>query len=272
VILIVALILGLGAAVAVLVVATRGEGRDTREVPIRVTPPGGSFNEVYGTASATAEPIARLPGITVIGSGKTEVKPDTAIVRMTIGSGSGFDASDGPVKLIGEHKLDPVVDALVAAGAARDDIYVSTLGGSFGPDENAAVVAAEWPQPENVNKLLAAAQRAVRNDTPYNLQDVSVTFRRKDCDGPSEVVAREALADARKRAERVAALSHAKLGRLIAVSEAPSSAGFSTLVASTCGVGDVLSPAYLEYQLSPGTPHKVPVTTTLEVTFALASD
>jgi uncharacterized protein YggE len=272
VILIVVLILALvGAAAAAIVFATRGEGHSTRDVPIRVTPPTGSFHEVYGTSDATAGPIARLPGITVLGSGKAEIKPDTAIVRLTIGSGSGFDGSDGPVKLIGEHELDPVVDELVHAGADRDEIYVSTLGGSLGPDENAAVVALEWPRPENVNELVAAAQRAVRNDTPYNLQDISVAFRRKDCDRPSETVAREALADARKRAQRIAALSHAKVGRLIAVSEAPSSAGFASLTSSTCGVGDVLAP-YLEYQASAGTPHKVTVSTTLEVTFALASD
>src|SRR6266536_3371541 len=79
---------------------------------------------------------------------------------------------------------------------------------------------------------------------------------------------RAALADARKRAERLAALSHAKLGQLVAVSEATSNSYLSLFTQQRCGV-DTSAPALLDYQAGAATADKMTVSATLEVTFAL---
>jgi uncharacterized protein YggE len=267
--LVVGVLVAAGAIGAVL--AFDGDGDKTqKDEAIQVTPPSGSISSFGFSTGATAEPIARLPGVTVVGSGDVEVKPDTALVRLTIGSGSAFSSDGGPVKLVDEHELDPVLKALADAGVSKDDIYVNTFNGSFGPNEGAAVVALEWTHPREVKKLLAIAQRAVRNGTPYNLQDITVVFRRKDCDDPERSAMRAALADAQTREKRLASLSHMKLGRLIAVSEATTSAGaLAAFTSQSCGVGDVLTPGLFEYQASAGTADKLTVSATLEVTFAV---
>jgi uncharacterized protein YggE len=258
------------ATTAVLAFRGDGDGGESSEEPIQVTPPSSSSSS-FVTGRSTAEPIARLPGITVIGSGEVEVEPDTALVRLTVGSGSAFEGPNGGnVTLADEDDLDPVVEALADAGAPKDDIYVNTFGGSaFGPDEEAAVITLEWPRPREVKKILATAQRAIRKQTDYNLQGVAVVFMRDDCDGPDEKQLRAALADAQERAERLASLAHVKLGRLIAVSEATAGSSLSEFPTQGCGVHGLLAPGFFEYQSAAATADKMTLTTTLEVTFAV---
>jgi hypothetical protein len=255
----------------------RGDSDEASGEPIRIASPASGISS-YGSvgAGATSEPVARLPGITVIGSGEVEVKPDTALVRLTVGSGSGvvsgsvFPGNRGQtVQLVDEDKLDPVVDSLVDAGAPRDEIYVDTFGGSnFGPDNAAAVITLKWPRPKDVRELLRTAQRAISKETDLSFEDVAVALNREDCDDPDEKAANAALVDARKRAERLASLSHAKLGKLIAVSEATSTSYLSVFTQQRCGV-DTIAPGLLEYQAGAATADKMTVSTTLEVTFAL---
>jgi len=259
------------------VLVFRGDSDDAKAEPIRIATPGGVSISSYGSRSvgATAQSLARLPGVTVVGSGQVEVKPDTALVRLTVGSGSGavFPGNGGgqDVELIDEDKLEPIVDALVDAGAPRDEIYVDPFGNSnFGPSNTAAVITLEWPKPREVRELLSAAQREIRK-TSFTLQDVAVAFMRDDCEDADQKTVNAALADARKRAERLASLSNAKLGPLIAVSEATSGSSLSLLsvfAQQRCGV-DTVTPGSFEYQSGAATADKLKVSTTLEVTFAL---
>jgi uncharacterized protein YggE len=275
---------GLIAALVVVVVAaaltagavliSRADDDEASAESIKVTSPTASVGiSSVGVATGTAQPIARLPGITVLGVGAVEVKSDVALVRLAVGSGSGFSDSDGSAELIEEKQLEPVVDALVDAGARKDDIYVNTFTGtSFGPSEGAALLTIEWPRPQEVKELLDAAQRAVRKQTGFNLQQVSVTFLRDDCDGPEEKATDAALADARKRAERLASLSDMKVGRLISVSEAASAGSLAGYGPQRCGVDAARSSGELGLvygQAGTATADEVMVTATLEVTFAL---
>jgi uncharacterized protein YggE len=126
-----------------------------------------------------------------------------------------------------------------------------------------------WPRPREVKKILTTAQRAIRKETDYNLQDVAVAFMRGECDAPEQKATRAALVDARKRAERLASLSHAKVGRLNAVSESTSAASLAYFAPQRCGVSNPLGLGLFEYQAAAATPDEITLTTTLEVTFAL---
>jgi uncharacterized protein YggE len=272
--LIIVVVLGVVAALtAVAVVAFTGDDSEAKREPIRIASSSGS-SAIYGQADASSpQPIARLPGITVIGSGEVEVKPDTALVRLTVGSGSGgaFSGTGAPsAELVDEDALDPIVDALVDAGAPRDEIYVDPFGGSgFGPDETAAVITVEWPKPKDVRELLAAAQHALdKEKSGLSLENVAVAFMREDCDDADADAANAALADARKRAERIAALSQAKVGKLIAVSEATSASYLSAVTQQQCGVNGI-APGLLGYAGGTSTADKMTLNKTLEVTFAL---
>lgn len=248
--------------------ALRGSDNEASKEPIRVTPETSSIG-IASAGVSTAEPIARLPGITVVGLGQVEVKPDVAVVRLTVGSGSSFSGSDETVELIDEEELEPVVEALVDAGAPEDDIYVNTLSTPYGLSENSALITFKWPKPQEVKEILRTAQDAIRKQTKYNLRGVAVTFGRDKCQGPEEEAMDAALVDARERAEKLAALSDAKLGNLIAVSEAGSGGYLAAFAPQRCGVDDQLIPGLFEYQAANGTADEVTVMTTLEVTFAL---
>jgi hypothetical protein len=65
--LVVALLVG-GLATGV-VLRLRGDGDEASKEPIRVTSPAITA-EVYSTGAGTAQPVARLPGITVLGFGE----------------------------------------------------------------------------------------------------------------------------------------------------------------------------------------------------------
>jgi uncharacterized protein YggE len=251
------------------VLVSRGDGDEASAEAIKVTPSGGSVGIVSG-GGATAQPVSRLPGITVLGMGDVEVKSDVALVRLTVGSGSD-SFSGGSVELIDEKQLRPVVDALVDAGAKQDDIYVNTFTG-YGSSEGAAQLTIKWSRPQEMNKLLAAAQRAIRKQTGFDLSAVSVNFLRDDCDGPEAKATAAALADARGRAERLASLSDQKVGRLISVSEAGSAGSLIGYGPQRCGVDAALASGGLglfDYQTGTSTADEVMVSTTLEVTFAL---
>ena len=250
------------------ILALRGDGDEASGEPIRVTPESSSIG-IVAAGGSTAAPIARLPGITVVGFGEVEVKPDVAVVRLTVGSGSSFSGSDETVELIDEEELKPVVEALVDAGVSEDDVYVNTFSSPYGPSENAALITFKWPKPQEVEDILRTAQDAIRKQTKYDLQGVSVTFGRDECEGPEGEAMDAALVDARKRAEKLAALSDAKLGTLIAVSEAGSGGYLTAFAPQRCGVDEQLSPGLFEYQSIGGTADEVKVTTALEVTFAL---
>jgi uncharacterized protein YggE len=101
-----------------------------------------------------------------------------------------------------------------------------------------------------------------------NLENVAVAFVREDCDDADTDAANAALADARKRAERIAALSQAKVGKLIAVSEATSASFLSAVTQQQCG-GSGIAPGLVGYGAGTSTADKMKLNKTLEVTFAL---
>jgi uncharacterized protein YggE len=254
-------------AVGTVLAFRSGDGSEAGDEPIRVTPGTSGISVISSESRATAGPVARLPGITVLGVSEVEVKPDVAVVRLAVGSGSGFSDGDS-VQLVDEKELDPVVDALVAAGVDEDEVYVNSFsGGSYGPGDSAALITFEWSRPTEVKSALSVAQDAVRKKTDLNLESVSVSFVRESCDGPDAEGTEAALADARERAEKVATLSGVKLGDLIAVSEAPAG-GYLAYAPQRCGVGNLTS-GLLNYLGSAETAEEITLTTALEVTFAL---
>jgi hypothetical protein len=170
----------------------------------------------------------------------------------------------------GAVKSPAAAESTWATAACTCAVSVDTFSGStYGPNEGAAVITVKWSRPQEVKKILATAQRAIRKETAFNLQNVAVVFMRDDCDGPEENAMRAALADARKRAERLASLSHAKLGRLIAVSEATSGGALTPFTTQRCGAAELLAPGLFEYQAAAATADEMTVNATLVVTFAV---
>ena len=247
------------------------EDDDAPDETIELTPSRSGVSSFGIARSSTPQPLARLPGITVLGTGNVRAAPDTAIVRLQVGSGPRFGSPDQEIALVDEDDLEPVVDALADAGTPREAIDVNAFGGESYGNDGAAQIVARSPRPGNVRALLAAAQSALRKETDYNLQDVAVAFVLERCEDAEARATSEALADARERAERLARLAGAKLGRVIAVSESPGGTAFAPYFVSTCGDPEATVTPLFEFQAASGNAEEITIRTTLEVTFAVGA-
>ncbi len=212
------------AAVACLVTGCGGSktssSTERRSAPAAA---GGAAQVVvsYGSdrVGLAGVPAAALPGITVLGTAEQTAKPDGALVRLTVGSGSDFGPGGPTFALVEQSEIDPVVHAVEKAGA--EHVTVDRFGQSlYGPSQNAAQISLASHSPSEVETVIAAAQEAVRKHTDYNLQSANVVFTLSNCAAVEQKAWKAAIADARTRAERLAALSGAHLGEVLAVSEA----------------------------------------------------
>lgn len=255
---------------------SRGEGRKptpsptTREATQSADIVTGSFDFAVGSEGSPPVVGPNLPGITVVGVGEAKGVPDRAIMRLTVGSGNEFSGPEGvAAELIEERELEPVVQALKAAGAPADTIKVNTYAASpYSGFGSSGQITLNWPRPKEIDKAIEAAQDVVRAKTRFSLQSVEALFTTRSCASLEERAWKAALADARKRAARLAALTGAGVGPVISVSEAPgASAGLQG-----CQALRALPPANFGPSFSDGTPDSVKVSVSLQVTFAFKSE
>lgn len=213
-------------------------------------------------------PASALPGITVLGTAEQSAKPDQALVSLTIGS-SPF-GSDGPaLELVEPNELDPVVSALKKAGA--EQIAVDRFGQGLYGTQGVAQISFTAKHPDEVDKVITAAQDAARRRTNYNLQAANVVFALSDCPALEQKAWQAALADAAVRARRLADLSDVRLGSILAVSEAATSSSPYTPAATGCKA--LRSPTGFNALLpsvAENTEEQVTVAVSLQVTYAVA--
>ncbi len=242
----------------------------TQQAPTRssgIDRVGVSSAEVRGGIAGV--PAAALPGITVLGTGEQSAKPDRAVVGLTVG-GSEIGPGGQSFALVEQSEIQPVVAALDDAGA--EQIAVDRFAQGVYGNESAAQINFALKHPDEVDQSIAAARTALRKHTDYDLQAASVVFGFSDCASVEQEAWRAALADAADRAQQLADLSGAKLGRILAVSEAANSSSPYAPAASGCQTlrlppaANVFFPAAAE-----NTEQKVTVAVTLQVTYAVAS-
>jgi len=250
--------------------ATKAAGTQTVEKRVNS---GGGTSVILESRSVSAGlagvPAAALPGITVLGHAERSATPDRALVALTIGSGQGFGSNGPTLELVTRKELAPIVDALSKAGA--DQIAVDRFGqGPYGPS-SAAQINFTLTHPSQVDTVLAAAQQATRKHTDYNIQAAAVLFTFSNCEAIEREAWQAALANAATRAQGLATLSHLKLGRILAVSEATSSTSPYLAVGNGCEAlrhpqANIVVPNQPE-----NTDTSATVTVTLQVTYAVAS-
>jgi len=243
--------------------------RSARQTSTKSTANGGVLVESAEVRPGVAGvPAAALPGITVVGTAERSAKPDRALIGLTIG-GSNLISSGQTFDLVEQSAIDPVVAAVSKAGAGQISVDRFSQGAYGG--QSAAQIDATLTHPEEVDKVLAAAQEAARKHTDYNLQSVNVVFALSNCPTVEQTAWKAALADAAARAQKLADLTGVKLGNILAVSEAPFSASPYAPPTGCQAMrppsgADILFPSAAE-----NTQDKVTVTVTLQVTYAVTS-
>jgi len=191
----------------------------------------------YGSVAALAGTAALLSGcgsssspdphrvVTVIGSGQVQGAPDT------LNSDLGVEVIAPDVSTAistANTQAKAVIDAMVAAGARREDIRTTDVSvqPQYGTDQTITgyragntvhLVVRDLPK---ASAILGAATQAGGNDTRVN----SVSFALDDDSKLLADARARAFADAKARAEQYAVLSGLKLGSVKTINETSSGA------------------------------------------------
>lgn len=181
---------------------------------------------------AGAQDAAESPtrGITVIGYGQSSVPAETAVLQMLASQVEfGGPRPPDPGATPGAEEREavvPMVDALVAAGVAEEDIevvvrpVVGQFYGPGGPGVARVDVRIDSPTPERVREVIDAGIVGAAEEDLV-LYQIGVGYGVADC-APLERQAREAaLANALARAELQAELMGMPLGEAVAASDVP---------------------------------------------------
>lgn len=206
------------------------------------------------------QPVAPVTGagtVTVVGQGEAFGAPDQAQVQVGVET---FAPTVAEATTQNQATVDAIMAALEAQGIAKDDIQTSNYSlwaeqiyGDKGPEGIAGYrvsnqVNVKIRDINKVGDVLAAVTEAGAN-TIYG-----VSFTVSDPDALEEEARAAAMADARRRAEELAALGGAELGEIRVISEIigqpapiPLGAGGNYAVAEAAAAPSI-SPGQLSYQ------------------------
>jgi uncharacterized protein YggE len=158
--------------------------------------------------------------ITVLGYGEAISPADTVLVRLSIPTQPNYSPTGSPeFTPVDEESMQIVVDALIENDITATEITTNTSAWSTYTGSPAAEVRFFYAEPANLNTFLAAVQETLEDLRGPSLPVAITSFRVDDCLALESEAWQVALDDARQRAEHVAALMEAELGRLVTVTE-----------------------------------------------------
>jgi uncharacterized protein YggE len=207
-----------------------------------------------------AESAAEDPreGITVTGVGRVDTTPNEA--QFSLGISSEATTASGALSA-NAAQMRRLIAALKAVGVAAKDIQTQDM--SVGPDYSERgepegfvagnTVSVRIRDLNRAGAILDAASRAGANNVS------GPTLARSNRDGLEAKALEEAVADARKRAEALAAATGVGIGQVTAISESTQSIGPEPMYRASL---DTVAKAPIE----PGTQE---VQATVSVTFAI---
>lgn len=214
-------------------------------------------------------------GITVNGYGSATADADSAIVEFSFsstGSGGiepypayGIRPDGSSAEPITRETLQPVIDALVAAGVSADDIEV--LGNSYYYDyySSYATLRATIKNLGSLDGAVEAAQSAADGIDSIFLNNTNVMYTLQNCEALERAAAQAAVEDAADRAAVLADVLDVTLGDVAGASD------YSWYNSGTgCG-SDYYSPWPIAYSVwRPGTSADgtVQVVSNISVTYA----
>lgn len=222
----------------------------------------------WGTPAEAQAPVSAgaTRYITVVGQGKTTVTPDIANLQLGV-QNSAETVEEAMTS--NTATMDAILAALAEAGIADKDIQTSSYNiyldeGYRGPDvasnpvyRVSNMVNVKVRDLETVGEVLDAAVTAGAN------QIWGVSFTVEDRTAAEEEARAKAVADARTRAEALAALAEVEVGKVLSISEiitgviSPLYSGVAMEMSAGMGGGGSIAPGELEYS------------TSIQVTYAL---
>jgi hypothetical protein len=180
--------------------------------------PSGGGGQEDARQAASTNTTQSLEGLTVSGYGVATADPDSAVMELYFVSGSSTKPDGGgtspgtPVEPdaptsnappvaggISEADLQPVIDAIVAAGVARED--VDLIGGSYyDPAYGSATLRVTVRDIGGLGQVMQAATDASTGLSGISLQGSYVNYTVSDCAALERAALRAAKDDADARA------------------------------------------------------------------------
>lgn len=189
-----------------------------------------------------------LPGLTVLGYGMASAAADSAILEFYFSTGTvvkpdavpgstGSNSSSEQTQTttgIKESDLQPVIDAIVAAGVPRDSIEF--LGGSYyDPLYSSATLRVTTKDLGKLGAIIQAGTNAAGTLSNIALQGSYVSYTISDCAGLERQALQAAKQDAEARADVLAGV----LGMARGAVKAASTYSYSTFGGTACNGGSV---------------------------------
>ena len=222
----------------------------------------------WGTPAEAQAPVSAgaTRYITVVGQGRTTVVPDIASLELGVQTSA---ATVEEAMTTNTDTMDAILAALAEAGIADKDVQTSSYNiyldeGYRGPEmasnpvyRVSNMVNVKVRDLETVGEVLDAAVTAGAN------QIWGVSFTVEDRTAAEEEARAKAVADARTRAEALAALAEVEVGEVLSISEiitgviSPLYSGVAMEMSAGMGGGGSIAPGELEYS------------TSIQVTYAL---
>jgi len=276
---------GPGAAPAEVRQTAFGSSAGVVAVPV----PGGkggdlAYSGPFGPYPMPAQQQTQT-GITVQGFGSATANADSAILELMFGSGGmgGFEKPmpmpypqtepgvppiPGQAKPITEADLQPVIDAIVAKGVARNDIEL--IGNPYyDPSSSSAALRVTVRSVNALDSISQAARDAAAGLTNIFLQNTSVSYTVSDCAALEKAAMLAAAEDAKTRGAAFAQALGVGLGPVTGASHY----SYSPYGPSPCDAGG-FSGFKGPYPMggmpyAPGQPSQVQVVANVNVTYAI---
>ncbi len=181
----------------------------------------GGAPVAQGAQMTQAVPTAEnVHEITVLGYGEAVSVADTVLVRLAVPEPTYYGPTgNAEFKPVDEENMQNIVDALVENGISATEITTNTTAWSIYTGAPASEVRFTYSEPANLTTFLTAVQETLEVHRGPPLPAPTTSFGVEDCIELETEAWQVALDNARQRAERVAALIEAELGRLVAVTE-----------------------------------------------------
>jgi uncharacterized protein YggE len=225
---------------------------------------------------------ARTQGVSVMGYGIATAPADTAKLQLFfVGSQPPDAPPDQFPPMMGSssltpEQLQPVVDALVAAGVPAEAIELGSSSTQafvfFNVQGQQMMISLAQPTSARVQQLVELVQETTIASNTMTLANTSVQYFVDDCQGLASQAYTAAIADAQSRASAIATQLNVELETVPSIAESP----FSLLTfvpGSTCDAAPFLSFPFninlTQSTYNPGAPAEVQLRRDLFVTFPI---
>ncbi|MEO8456498.1 MAG: SIMPL domain-containing protein [Chloroflexota bacterium] len=213
------------------------------------------FSRYGGYCCVSPLPAPDLPADGSSGSGSAPAPPID--IKPTTGAGE-------TVEPITEAVLQPVIDAIVAAGVSRSDIeFINSYSDQY---SSSATLHVTVKNIDSVSDVTTAAQNAANNLGGNTSFSSNVSYTLQDCSAIEKAALDAAVTDAGERGQQLATALHVGLGKVIGAADYSYSPS-----GSQCSSGGMPYPVYYDVGVKSATggATSVQVVAQISVTYAM---